>query len=116
MSKTENHVEPIPTEDNASGCLIRLVWMLLGNIIWAVSAISIAMHSSSLSVADAIFWATVAGLIGVRHIDIARFGGQTASGQPATLSHWRRYAIMLVVLSFAVWIVVHAIAWKGANT
>lgn len=107
--------DSLPNEENASGCFVRLVWMLLGNIVLAISAISIAKHSSLLSAADAVFWGTVVVLIWVRHIDVARLHGQTAAGQPATMAHWRRYAILLVSLSSLLWIVVHAIAWKGAG-
>ena len=105
--------QSVPTQVGTSGCLVRLAWMLLSNIVLALSALSILKHTALFSLADVVFWCTVVVALWLRYIDISRLGGQTASGKPATLAHWRRYAVLLSGLAFALWIVVHAIAWKA---
>jgi hypothetical protein len=47
-------------------------------------------------------------LVTVRFLDIKFLDGQTATGQPASIKHWRRYAIVLVVISAAIWAAAHA--------
>lgn len=89
------------------GCLLRVFWMLLGNIILAMTAYNIAiLHDSGFAVtASIVIWVTVAAMLGARYLDIKRFRGQTASGEPATMTNWRRYAIALVGIWLVVWIV-----------
>jgi hypothetical protein len=50
-------------------------------------------------------------LIVARYVDITRFKGDTAYGEPATLAHWRRYALSLLVGSIVVWVVIHGIGY-----
>ena len=95
------------------GCLVRVGWMLIGNALLLLSAFSIAIGGGALSWVDGAFWAVVAAVIGIRYLDIAKMGGATAAGQPATMSHWRRYVLLLVVFSLAAWCIAHLVAWCG---
>ena len=109
---------PTPTEVARGtpeyGCLIRLIWLVLGSGILFFIWISILSHKGTFfSALDAAFGATVALLIAVRYIDITRLNGQTASGEPATLAHWRRYSVMLLSCGAVAWAVAHAIAYLG---
>ena len=87
-----------------AGCLSRLFWMGLGNIALVMVAL-IVYKSAGWSIADLAFWLTVGLLICARYIDIVRYQGTTADGEPATTAHFRRYALMLVVVSAVVWTV-----------
>jgi hypothetical protein len=49
-------------------------------------------------------------MIIVRLLDIKFLNGQTATGEPASVKHWRRYAIMLVLISAVIWAAAHATA------
>jgi hypothetical protein len=111
MPRPEN--QNPPTQVNASGCFVRLVWMLLSNIVLVVCALFISKHTTNFSLADVVFWCTVVVALWLRYIDITRLGGQTAYGQPATLAHWRRYAVLLTCLAFVLWFVAHVIALKA---
>ena len=92
-----------------SGCLVRLFWFFGGNVILFFSAGFIAQRREVLvSAWDAVFWATVLAMAAVRYLDIARFHGTTASGQPATMRHWRRYVALLAAIALAVWLAAHA--------
>lgn len=101
--------------DTMSGCLVRLAWMLFGNVALFISAAFIAQHTASLfSLADLVFWTVAAALLVVRRLDIERFGGQTAMGEPATMAHWRRYAVRLLAVSLVAWALAHGIARLAA--
>jgi len=109
--------EPIdgPSEDQQydplSGCLLRLFWMLLGNVILLLCVYRISQSRNGfLGLPDLLFWATVTGLLAARYVDIVYFQGQTSQGTPASMSHWRRYATILLGISAGLWIAAHALA------
>ena len=105
-----------PASETASqitgtGCLVRMTWMVVGNAVLAICAVLIAApRSGFLTPADAVFWAALLAVIAIRHVDITRLGGQTASGEPATLRHWRRYAFGMTGVAAAVWAAAHLAA------
>jgi hypothetical protein len=47
--------------------------------------------------------------IAARRVDITRWQGTTASGEPATLAHWRRYAATVVLVAAAACVVAHMV-------
>ena len=111
MVQPEKKDEP-DSQMTGAGCLVRLGWMVFGNVAMIICIGLIANHAGSfLSAADAVFWGVVPALIWLRHVDITRMNGQTASGQPATLSHWKRYAGLLPAVSLVAWAAAHAVAW-----
>jgi hypothetical protein len=65
------------------------------------------VRSGRFSAFDALFWAVVAGMIGLRYFDITRLGGLTSSCEPATLRDWRRYALGVVGVTAVLWISAH---------
>jgi len=100
-----------PTQTSLSGCLVRLCWMLFGNAVLLILAVFISQHTGAfLSPADAAFWATVLALVAVRYWDIAKLKGFTVTSEPATLSHWRRYVVLLIVASLVLWLAAHGVA------
>ena len=101
--------------DPPAGCFLRLFWMMIGNLLLLLCAYSITQNRSSfLSLADAFYWAAVGCLLAVRYADIRYFKGLTAEGDPASTAHWRRYAVLLGVVSSGLWLGAHAIAYFGA--
>lgn len=93
-----------------SGCLplvVRIAWMALGNIFLAVLAILI-VQKGAFSALDIFFWVIVLSMILLRLYDITLLQGLTGECQPATLWHWRRYSLLLILISAAVWILAHA--------
>lgn len=83
--------------------LLRLIWMGLGYVAlflcWALVA-----KGTAPVVMDIIFFVVVVALIVVRYVDITMFKGQTTEGKPATLAHWRRYAVLMAVISAGLWV------------
>lgn len=94
-----------------SGCLVRIFWMGAGNVLMFVLAILIAQKEVLvLTVYDLGLWALAAAMVAVRYIDITRLHGQTTDGEPATLAHWRRYALGLASITLLFSIMAHALA------
>ena len=92
----------------ALAILARLFWMFFGNFIMMISAVTILMgEGSSTRIPDIIFWCVVPAMIIVRFLDIKFLDGQTTTGEPATLSHWRKYAILLIIISAIIWSAAH---------
>jgi multisubunit Na+/H+ antiporter MnhE subunit len=85
--------------------------MILGNAVLYLSAVFIVIHHGSFSPADVVFGAVVASCVGLRYLDIKYLKGETASGEPATLAHWRRYSLLLGAFALALWGVAHVIGY-----
>jgi hypothetical protein len=93
------------------GCLVRLLWMAVGNMILILAAIYIAQDHKgfALTATDAVFWTTAICLPLVRFVDIRFLNGKTNDSQPATMAHWVRYTAAILGGSLAVWLVAHLI-------
>lgn len=78
--------------------------MLGGNVLLLILALTIYMAPAwTLTLKDAFYWAVVVLVIAMRYVDITRFGGQTAYGEPATRRVWVKYAVGMAVVSAAIW-------------
>jgi hypothetical protein len=96
--------------DSIFSLFVRIFWMLFGNVILIASAVLIFQRKDwRFHTADVVFWGTVAALILTRYLDIKLYNGLTATGKPATMSHWRMYAAVLLAGSIAVWGLLHVI-------
>jgi hypothetical protein len=107
----DNRKEQIPTQveyQGVAGCLPRLFWMALGNVALVGAALAI-YKSTGWSIADLAFLLIVGLLIGARYIDIVRYQGKTADGEPATRAHLKRYVLWLLVTAIALWAVTRAL-------
>ena len=94
-----------------SGCLTRSVWMFGGNGLLAYLVFYVIHHPSRSAVIPGLIYAgTIVAMIIVRYADIRFLGGETAEGKPATLAHWRKYSIILIVAALIVWIAACAFA------
>ncbi len=102
--------------DSGLAMVLRSLWIFIGNVVLGVCAISIVTTRGQVfSKADIVYVVTVPLLLAARYLDIARYQGETAYGQPATMADWRRYALLLLVASAAVWLAAHAIAYGLAK-
>lgn len=87
-----------------STVLPRLYWMVFGNIILLLTAVTTMLGSfQNLLVASLVFWADVICMVIIRYLDIRFFQGETVDSQAATLSHWKKYSISLFVGSALAW-------------
>jgi len=102
--------------DSIFSLIVRIFWMLPGNALLLLTTISIFRHKGEIfHTADMIFWGTVAALILARYLDIKLYNGLTVAGEPASMSHWRKYTIILLICSTVVWVLLHAINYLVVN-
>ncbi|MCX7044287.1 MAG: hypothetical protein NTX50_02220 [Candidatus Sumerlaeota bacterium] len=93
------------------GCVARLGWMAIGTIALLAALLFIVQNRGKFNLADSLFWAAVVVCIGLRYLDIAHLNGETVAGEPATLAHWRRYALILIALALPLWALAHGIGF-----
>jgi len=90
------------------GILARLGWMFFGDVVLAFCILFIIENRGSFSHAsDWVFWIDVVSLVLVRYTDIKFLDGCTVTGARASITHWIRYAALLVACSAAVWTLAH---------
>ncbi|MBF0121043.1 MAG: hypothetical protein HQK79_19610 [Desulfobacterales bacterium] len=83
---------------------IRLYRLLFGPVILVFLLIAIALNKlSSGIIPSLIFWIIVISLIEFRYIDIRYLNGLTKDCEPATMLHWKNYALYLPVCSALIW-------------
>jgi len=89
------------------GCIARLYWFVIGNLILIFLAIYTAdRHVKFPSWVDAVFWAVAVSLLAVRYVDIKFMDGETTEGKPASMQDFRRYLLLMVVICLLVYGVV----------
>ncbi len=106
MDKEPHQNNPQTEQTGCLAVIVRITWMALGNMLLVIVAFSIVQQRAGI-VLDVIFWAVVTGLILIRYIDINILGGQTTDFKPATLQHWRRYSLLLLLASAVLWLLAH---------
>ncbi|MBI5495822.1 MAG: hypothetical protein HY904_12430 [Deltaproteobacteria bacterium] len=119
MARRKPSETPAPTPSTApsasstplAGCLLRIIWMFLGNLALAgaAAAVFLAPAGTRYSLADLSFVLAAGGLAFVRYADIAYFHGTTARGEPATLKDWWGYVRVLAVVTVVLWLGSHAL-------
>ena len=99
------------------GAILRLWWMFLGNAVFVFSAIYIGVGGRGwrLSLVDVVFWAATVSLLVARFLDISWYRGMTSTGEPATMAHWRSYAVRLLLLAVALWVGAHFVSQISAS-
>jgi hypothetical protein len=99
-----------PEAKQQMGCMaaiVRLTWLAVGNLALIATAL-LVLKAGRFSGADVAFWSVLVGLVLVRFVDVSRFSGYTADGQPATMAHWRGYSLKLVAAWSVLWGLAHA--------
>ena len=91
--------------DKPTGCLMRLMWMAVGNLAIILCLVAIFHERASrIGGIDLLYGLAVLGTIAARYVDIVRFGGTTGDGAPATLADWRRHAVSLGAAAALAWL------------
>ncbi len=110
-----NHSNQREKISGVGALLLRLFWMFLGNMFLGASALLIVQAGASLSLIDILYWLTVPLLVAARYVDISLFKGDTAYGEPATMTHWRRYTVGLLLFAVGAWLAVHGAGYLVAK-
>ena len=102
--------------DANTGGLLRLGWMMVGNVLLLIFAVSIFIGPSwTLTLKDGMFWGSVVMVLVLRYIDITHFGGQTAIGEPATHRDFVLYAVSVVGVSLVLWTIAQSFEVSGSR-
>ncbi len=109
--------QAVDEQGTAAGVLLRLWWMFIGNFILALCIVFIVKNRGSFwHQADPVFGITVLSLVLVRFIDIRFCKGLTATGGPASMRTWVRYAVFLIVGAAVVWAAAHGVSHMWSRT
>lgn len=103
-----------PESESGRGCLpalVRLVW-IFGGIVLIYCALFIAQRKGG-AIADLALLFLALGIILVRFIDIKYLKGETMDNQPATIKHWRRYALKILIAAGLLYALAKLIAQKN---
>ncbi len=94
----------------------RLFWMIVGPFTLATVAISIAGRADGwLSASDLVYFVVLGGMLIGRWTEF-RFGlPLTATGEPATAEHLRRYALGVGVLGPVLWVAANLVGNRGTG-
>jgi hypothetical protein len=92
--------------------LLRLTWMTWGNAALFFCAVYVAEGSMPV-ISDFMVLLSAGLLVAVRYADIVLFNGETADGEPATIAHWRNYAIAVTLSASALWAIASLISHNG---
>ncbi len=95
------------TEAMTSGPAIlgRLSWMMVGPFVLAICAVSIAQRGGgSLSPLDLVYVLVLCGMLIGRWSEFRLSRPLTATGEPATAAHLRRYVRATGGLGLAIWV------------
>lgn len=86
--------------------LSRVFWMMVGPLALAgLAAAIIKVGTGWLTALDLAFLAVLGGMLLARWLEFRGGDPQTATGEPATLTHLRRYLLFALVLGLTVWVV-----------
>lgn len=93
------------THLSGAGFFIRLDWLFLGNaLLFCLLVFIIEKRLPLPSFWDSVYLAPLISLIVSRYGDIRFLNGQTGEGKPATMAHWRRYAILISLVGVGAWL------------
>jgi hypothetical protein len=102
----------VPANSSNLGCLVRLGWMVVGNLALVLCLFGISQHSwQIINSTDVIYGITVVALIALRYVDVRYCAGTKSTGEPATLADWRAYSQRVLLLAAAAWCAARAFAW-----
>lgn len=88
----------------------RLFWMFIGPAILFLLAIGMVRDGGGWFTAkDIAFLVVLGGLILGRLVEFREGDPRTATGEPATQSHFRRYSAGVLVIGLGAWMVVNLV-------
>jgi hypothetical protein len=106
--------QPPASAERKGGCLsiiIRLGWIFGGIAVLIYCAVFVAMGKYP-GTADLLYWIIVAAILLLRFVDIKFLNGETLDNKPATINHWRIYALKISVASGILYALAKFVAYK----
>jgi hypothetical protein len=99
VMRTDLTTSPVPL-------LARLFWAMVGPLILILLCVANARSASAwLTSADVAYVIILGGVIFARWLEFRGGDPRTATGEPATMAHFHRYALMAMGIGLGLWIV-----------
>jgi hypothetical protein len=93
-----------PQATPVRAALGRVTWMFFGPMLLVVTAAAIAMRGSGFfSFADLFYFLVLGAMLAGRWVEFRGGDPQTATGEPASPQHLRRYLLAASLVGLAVW-------------
>ncbi|HOX06089.1 MAG TPA: hypothetical protein PK280_06785 [Planctomycetota bacterium] len=103
------------SSDRGGGCLLRVYWLILGNLVLFFLAYFIAAGQVRgewrFTVLDGAYAAAAVIQVLARYLDIRLCAGTTSTGAPGSMTVFRRYAAIMLAVSLAAWAGAHAFVY-----
>jgi hypothetical protein len=100
--------------NSMSVLVARIFSLVLGPTILLLMAIRSVLEGTGWNTpADYAYFLILAGVVACRWVDYRWGDPQTSTGQSATWSHFRRFAVVAVFFGIAIWIIANAIGNSG---
>ena len=94
----------------------RLFWMIVGPFALAICAVGIAQRDAGwFSPSDVFYFVVLGGMLIGRRVEFRYSRPTTATGDPATAVHLRRYTVWLTMLGLGIFVVAKLIANQGVR-
>ena len=112
MSTSPRPVSEKPSDGITSITVVlaRVMWTLLGPAALGLATIGIVRRGTGwFTSLDAFYGIVVALMLGCRWVEQQSGTATTVTGAPATIHHFRRYVVVLLLVAAVVWVGANAI-------
>jgi hypothetical protein len=95
----------------------RLYWMIAGPFALAICAIRLTDWAGGrLGPLDVIYFLLLGGMLLARRMEFRHGQPLTATGEPATAAHLRRYALVVTILGLGIWVAAKLVASQAIRS
>ena len=110
MANRRGDTSASPQQTNPFTVLLRIAWMVGGPAVAGLLILIMVANEEASVWRDVAIGIAVSIAVAARYLDIAFFRGETADGEPATMQHFWRYAVKLLVAVGVAWALVRG--WR----
>ena len=101
--------------DQFGGCLIRILWTAVGNATLLIVAMVILREPPwDVGLEDIAFFAVLAGVIGLRYVEVMRLDRALQVAEPITPRQLVRFAVALSGFWIVIWLVARSLQVPSA--
>ena len=109
-SVSSNQLDESDDTQRGLGTTVIIYWNLLSYVALGILAVGISHRHSGINLLDTLYLIAVILLIAVRYCDVKYFNGSAASDKRETIAYWRKYVLMLLLITGAMWLAAHGLS------
>jgi hypothetical protein len=99
-----------PVVTHITPLVARMFWFFVGPMVAILTLLGILFQGSGwLTVLDAVYLTAVVLMVGSRWVEQRSGEAATATGEPSTWAHFRRYATVLVPVALCAWLAANVV-------